>query len=62
MSKDIIIGQDKTQLLHAASSFMRQQSSGKYNVFLSKKTNKVEHNNTRQIKSEQILPVLYICL
>ena len=49
-SKDIIIGQDKTQLLHAASSFMRQQSSGKYNVYLSKKTNKVEHNNTRQIK------------
>ena len=48
-SKDII-GQDKTQLLY--DTFMRQQSSGIYNVCLSKNTNKVdiEHKNTRQIK------------
>ena len=35
VSKDIIIEQDKTQLLYATSSFMRQQSSGIYNVYLS---------------------------
>ena len=38
----IIIGQDKTHLLYATSSFMRQQSLGVYNFYLSKKTNKVD--------------------
>ena len=38
-----IVGQDKTQLLlYATSNFMRQQSSGIYNIHLSKKTNKVD--------------------
>ena len=45
VSKDIIIEQDKTQLLYATSSFMRQQSSGIYNVYLSKKTSKVDKLN-----------------
>ena len=48
----IKIRQVKTQSLFATSSFMRQQSSGIYNVYLSKKTTKVDiqDNNTRQTK------------
>ena len=34
------VGEDKTQLLYATSCYMQQQSSGIYNVYLSKKTNK----------------------
>ena len=45
----IIIGEDKT-----TSSFMRQQFSCIYNIYVSKKTNKVDiyHNNTRQTKNQ----------
>ena len=35
-SKNIIIGLDKTQLLYATSNFMRQQSPGIQNIYLSK--------------------------
>ena len=51
-----------SQLLYATSSFMWQQSSGISNIYLSKKTNKVDiwHNNTRHKISEEIVPVLYI--
>ena len=41
--KDIIVGQDKTQLLYTTSSFMQQESWDRYNVYLSKKTNKSLH-------------------
>ena len=41
-SGDIITEQDKTQLLYATSSFMRHQSSGIHNVYLSKTANKVD--------------------
>ena len=49
-SKDIAVGQDKTQLLRG-SSFMQQKSLGIYNVYLSKKTNIVDiwHSNSRKM-------------
>ena len=53
----IIIGEDET-----TSSFMRQQFSCIYNIYVSKKTNKVDiyHNNTRQTKNQNQYYLFFI--
>ena len=59
--KDIIVEQDKTQLLYTTSSFMQQESWDRYNVYLSKKTKFTFSTVIKDNISEKILPVPYIC-
>ena len=48
--KDIIVGQDKTQLLYVTSGFMQQEAPGIDNVYLSKKARKLTFNTIIQEK------------